>query len=333
MRIPVEHRQSAHCENGAVATLLRCNGIDVSEPLVCGIGSGLFFAYLPFLTMGGAPVFSYRTLPGQIFSKAATRLGVRVVRRKFREPGEAMAELDRVLDLGIPVGCLVGVFHLPYFPPAYRFHFNAHNLVVYGREGDRYLVSDSVMEEPTELSRADLARVRFSRGAFAPYGHMYYVAGVQGAPDLARAARAGIRQTCDWMLRVPVPLFGIRGIRLVGRRLRRWPQRLGEKRAALVVGQIVRMQEEIGTGGAGFRFIYAAFLQEAAALLGRPALEDSSREMTQIGDRWRAFALLASRIIKDRHEGQETYDAAADLLLEIADREQQAFRTLRERAG
>jgi len=27
------------------------------------------------------------------------------------------------------------------------------------------------------------------------------------------------------------------------------------------------MQEEIGTGGAGFRYIYAAFLQEAADFL------------------------------------------------------------------
>jgi hypothetical protein len=42
---------------------------------------------------------------------------------------------------------------------------------------------------------------------------------------------------------------------------------------------IVRMQEEIGTGGGGFRFIYAAFLQEAGRLMGSTRLEEASRMM------------------------------------------------------
>jgi hypothetical protein len=84
VRIAFEHRQAAHCENGAAANLLRFHGLDLSEPLVFGIGSGVFFAYLPFITVAGAPAFSFRTLPGHIFSRAARQLGVRIVRRKFR---------------------------------------------------------------------------------------------------------------------------------------------------------------------------------------------------------------------------------------------------------
>ena len=328
MRIAFEHRQAAHCENGAAANLLRFHGLDLSEPLVFGVGAGLFFAYLPFITVAGAPAFSFRTLPGRIFSRAARQLGVRIVRRKFREQEAAMTELDRVLDRGIPVGCVVGVFHLPYFPPAYRFHFNAHNLVVTGREGNRYFVSDPIMEAPTELSREELVRVRFARGVFAPRGHMYHIEGPVGAPDIGRAVRRGIRETCGAMLRIPVPLFGVRGIRFLAWRMRRWRERLGDARAALALGQIVRMQEEIGTGGGGFRFIYAAFLQEAAVALGRPELEQASQGMTAIGDRWRGFALQASRIFKERRGGDAAYGEAADLLLEIADLEQRAFREL-----
>ena len=54
-----------------------------------------------------------------------------------------------------------------------------------------------------------------------------------------------------------------------------WPKecengrhKFGEKLAAHNLGQVIRMLEEIGTGGAGFRFIYAAFLQESAGILG-----------------------------------------------------------------
>ena len=44
------HHQSAHCENGVASNLLKFNGINISEPMVFGIGSGLFFFYFPLLT-------------------------------------------------------------------------------------------------------------------------------------------------------------------------------------------------------------------------------------------------------------------------------------------
>jgi hypothetical protein len=326
---PIEfrHRQAAHCENGATANLLGFHGLAVSEPMAFGIGSGLFFAYLPFITLNGAPGFTYRSLPGTIFSKAAARLGVTVERHRFGNPERAMDALDRLLDGGTPVGCVVGVFHLPYFPPAYRFHFNAHNLVVFGRRGDDYLVSDPIMEEPQVISREDLARVRFARGLFAPRGHMYHVGSIRREPDLADAIRTGIRQTCRWMLQ-PVPILGVRGIRFLAGRIPRWPLKVGSTRAAVWLGQVIRMQEEIGTGGGGFRFIQAAFLQEAAGVLGDARLEEASRDMTDIGDRWRGFALAASRIYKDRDDGARNYAGLGNQLADIAGREEALFRRL-----
>ncbi len=56
------------------------------------------------------------------------------------------------------------------------------------------------------------------------------------------------------------------------------------------LGQLIRMQEEIGTGGGGFRFIYGAFLQEAAVILKNDELKGLSKEITAIGDLWRDFA-------------------------------------------
>ena len=57
-----------------------------------------------------------------------------------------MEALDECLKAGHPVGCQVGVYYLTYFPKEYRFHFNAHNLIVFGKEDDNYLISDPVME-------------------------------------------------------------------------------------------------------------------------------------------------------------------------------------------
>jgi len=255
---------------------------------------------------------------------------VRIVRQKFREPGAAMAALDRVLDRGIPVGCVVGVFHLPYFPPAYRFHFNAHNLVVTGRRGDRYLISDPIMPNIERLSYHDLHKVRFAKGYPPPKGSMYYITEVAEDFDLKKAIIKGIQHTCKDMLTIPIPLFGVKGIRYLSRRMRNWPKKYGDRKAALYMGQVVRMLEEIGTGGAGFRFMYAAFLQEAARELNQPWLNEMSKEMTEVGDRWREFAIIAGRVFKNRAGQDQSYMAAADVLADIANREEKIFRKLRE---
>jgi hypothetical protein len=85
------------------------------------------------------------------------------------------------------------------------------------------------------------------------------------------------------------------------------------------------MQEEIGTGGAGFRFIYAAFLDKASVILKDEELFNMSKELTAIGDLWRAFAYEASRVCKNRKSDTVTFDQLADMLYEIGKKEQILF--------
>ena len=331
VKVDFKHRQSAHCENGVVSNLLGFYGFDLSEPMIFGIGSGLFFSHMPFLKVDGIPVTSFRPLPGVIFSRNSKRLGVKFERQKFRNsPQKAMEALDKNLQKGIPTGMLVGVYHLSYFPDPYRFHFNAHNIVVYGRENGNYLISDPIMGEFTTLTPKELTRVRYAKGTFAPKGHMYYVKEPPKNIDLEKAVIKGIKQTCKDMLSIPIPMFGVKGIRFLSKRVRKYPEKLGPKKAALFTGQIVRAAEEIGTGGAGFRFMYAAFLQEAAGILNKPGLLDLSAEMTAIGDEWRKFAIITGRIVKNRNKADENYDLAADQLLKVADMEEAFFKRLQK---
>jgi hypothetical protein len=297
--------------------------------MVFGIGSGLFFSYMPFYKLNYLPVISFRPYPGMIFRRNTRRLGIEIEKRKFKNPEESMKALDESLDKNIPTGCLVGVFHLTYFPKAYRFHFNAHNIVVTGRENGNYIISDPIMEDFVSLSYDELKRVRFAKGTYPPKGRMYYIKDAPSDFNLKSAIVKGIKQTCKDMLTIPIPFFGIKGIRIMARKMRRWPKKLGDKKAALYLGQVVRMLEEIGTGGAGFRFMYAAFLQEAATELRQDWLNDVSKEMTEAGDRWREFAIIAGRIFKNRAGQEESYSAAADILIDIANREEKIFKKLK----
>ena len=322
------HHQSAHCENGVASNLLKYNGLNISEPMVFGIGSGLFFVYLPFIKVNYAPAISYRPLPGQIFNKLAKRLNLKIKKQKFSSENKAVNALDENLRNNIPTGLQVGVYNLTYFPDEYRFHFNAHNLVVYGKSETDYLISDPVMETVTTLTHQELNKVRFAKGAFAPRGQMYYPIQIPENIDFKSAIIKGIKNTCRDML-APMPIIGVRGIKFVAKQIRKWPEKHGTKKANHYLAQMVRMQEEIGTGGGGFRFIYAAFLQEAAAILENDTLLELSKEMTAIGDLWRDFAVEASRVYKNRSTQVDVYNTLANQLLDIANKEEVFFKKLK----
>lgn len=329
MKLHFEHKQSAHCENGVVSNLLRYYGLELSEPMVFGIGSGLLFFYFPLLRVNQAPAISYRTMPGHIFSKVAKRLGFKVQRQKFSSPSDAQRALDANLEKGNPVGLQVGVYHLTYFPDDYRFHFNGHNLVVYGKEGDEYLISDPVMQTTTRLTAVELEKVRFAQGALAPKGHIYYPTHLPQTFSLENAIRKGIKDTCNTMLS-PVPIVGVKAIERVSRHIPRWRKKRGAKIANHYLAQLIRMQEEIGTGGGGFRFIYGAFLQEAAVILKNEKLRELSKEITDIGDAWRDFAVSIARIYKNRSQQTDVYNELSAQLAKIARREKDFYKKLKK---
>jgi hypothetical protein len=323
------HHQSAHCENGVASNLLKFNGINISEPMVFGIGSGLLFFYFPLLKVNQAPAISYRPMPGFIFNKAAKRLGIKVKRIKFSSPEKAQIALENNLKNNIPTGLQVGVYNLTYFPDEYRFHFNAHNLVVYGKKENTFLISDPVMETVTTLTEAELEKVRFAKGVLSPKGQMYYPEYIPSEINLEKAIKKGIKNTCNDML-APVPIVGVAAMRFLAKSIRKWPKTKGVKVANHYLAQMIRMQEEIGTGGGGFRFIYGAFLQEAAVILKKDQLKELSLEITQIGDLWRDFAVDASRVYKNRSNLEDVYNTLADQLLHIADLEESFFKKLKK---
>ena len=326
-----QHLQAAHCENGVTSNLLRFSGVNqITEPLAFGIGSGLFFIYIPFLKINNGPAIAFRTQPGLIFKRTCKALDIPVVRKKFSSKEEAQKVLEDCLAAGQPVGCQVGVYYLTYFPKEYRFHFNAHNVIVFGKEEDRFLISDPVMEEATSLSSYELERVRFAKGALAPKGQLYYPK--EGRPvsddQMRRAIRTGIKRNIRDMLYIPGNIAGVKGIRYTAKKITQWRDKLGQQKAGSYLAQLVRMQEEIGTGGGGFRFIYAAFLQQAHAWYPMDELMNISKMFTKSGDIWRSAAVQAAGIYKGRIGSQADFNKMGDFLLEAAEVEKTAFKAL-----
>ncbi|VAW90101.1 FIG00655207: hypothetical protein [hydrothermal vent metagenome] len=321
------HQHTAHCETGVMSSMLRHHGLDISEPMALGLAGGVAFAYLPIVKLNGFPLIAYRMPPKSIITGLRKRLGLKIRFECFSNPEQGMKALDAQLEKNVLVGMQTSVFWLPYFPEDMRFHFNAHNMLVYGKEKDDYLISDPVFESTVRCNSADLQKARFSKGALAPKGLMYYIEHVPQSVDFERIIPQAIRTNVRRM-NAPIPIVGIRGIHFLANKLRKLPKQLDdERRIKLFLGHIVRMQEEIGTGGAGFRFIYASFLQESAKILNNDLLLDASDSMTAAGDQWRVFALEAVRMCKRRSELDLRY--LSELLHRCADNEANVWAQLK----
>lgn len=307
-----QHQQSAHCESGVMASLLTHAGLPMSEPMAFGLASGLAFAYLPIVKLGGMPLIAYRMPPRHLIKTLSKRLGARLHSRTFGDPAQGRRALDELLDAGRLAGLQSSVFWLPYFPPEMRFHFNAHNLLAYGREGDEYLISDPVFEEPVRCAAEDLQKARFAKGALAAKGLLYWLDEVPQEQDWQRLVRRSVLSTTRILDGMPLPWIGIRGIQHLARRIAGLDPAQA-KYNRLYLTHIVRMQEEIGTGGAGFRFMYASFLQEAGEKIGDASLEEASRCLTAIGDDWRQFASACVRASRGKGEAPDFAGIAASL--------------------
>ena len=335
MELDLSHRVAAHCENGAISALLRYYGINLSEPMIFGLASGLFFIHLPFVKLAGMPVTSFRTFPGVLFKRITKLLGIKATTRRYLNKEHAMRDLDDLLlKKQTPVGCVVGMYYLPYMPKEYRFHFNGHNICIIGKDEhtDTYTVLDSNATQKVTLSKKDLLKVRFAKGGTYPLlGQMYWIKSVpKQLPDLNPLILKSIHKVCWYMISQPdfIPYVGVNGIAYLSRSIRGWENKMGKRRASLNLAQLIRMLEEIGTGGAGFRFIYGAFLQEAATRTGVAELNDFSKRITAIGDLWREFAFKASRIYKKREGESYSYDDLGDLLQTISEQEKAFFQDL-----
>ena len=323
-----QHSQASHCESGVMSAILRHHGLPISEPMAFGLSSAMSFAYLPIVKINGLPLVAYRMPPKAIIKGLQKPLGLKMRFETFRDPQAGTRRLDELLAAGEIVGMQTSVFWLPYMPEDLRFHFNAHNVLAVGRDtaSGEYQLSDPVFETPVTCPADALQRARFAKGMLAPKGLLYYATGKPSTPDWAVVIPKALKKTTRIMLDTPLPIIGVRGIR----RLASAIEGLRPDKAKMFIGQVVRMQEEIGTGGGGFRFIYASFLQEAADLLARPRLNELSEALVDIGDEWREFALSAARMIRDR-EPLAT-PALADKLRLIADHEQAFYRDLRRAA-
>ncbi|MFE2108756.1 BtrH N-terminal domain-containing protein [Kitasatospora sp. NPDC059463] len=281
-------RGGEHCETTALGVLLRHEGIDLSEPMLFGLGAGLSFVYwdgrgMDFPFLGG------RVKPFELTRALAARLGLELDVRETASARRAWQNVVGELDAGRPVGLQLDSYHLEYFTS--RVHFGGHVVAMEGYDAhDAHLVDTAQQGGAVTTSLASLAAARAERGPMTARHRSFTLTRPGGAPDVRGLPAPAMAACAAAFLNPPIANLGHRGIAKAAALVPGWLARADRPRIQLP--QAARMMEQAGTGGALFRNLYRDFLGESADLLGDPRVRGARDRYAEAAAGWTEVAAL-----------------------------------------
>ena len=189
------------------------------------------------------------------------------------------------LAAGRPLIAQTDIAYLPYYEPV---HFPLHGIVVVDFDGTSATVVDTFSPEPQRIAAASLRAALEGRDC-PLMDEPFRIASVPriefrvDPPLLAQAIAA----TCHEMLEPVTPAAGIPAMHRFAANARAWRDSPDWQWSARFAYQSI---EKRGTGGGGFRGLYADFLAQVAPALPWIDTLDAVARMRHIADDWTNLA-------------------------------------------
>lgn len=284
----IEARGMQHCETTALGVLLRHEGLDLSEPMLFGLGSGLSFIYWDSKGMG-FPFLGGRVKPFELTRNLAAALDLELLVEETTSSRKAWQNVAEPIDAGRPVALQLDSYHLDYFST--KVHFGGHVVAMYGYdEQDAYLVDTDAQGGAVTTSLASLARARAERGPMTAKHRSFTITVPSGLRPTQDRIVSAIRTCANAFLNPPIANLGYRGIEKTAKQVPNWLQRSDNPRQDLPRAAV--LMERAGTGGALFRNLYRDFLAECGQLIGSSRLRTGRSLYTEAATLWTQVAAL-----------------------------------------
>lgn len=311
-----------HCETTTTGTMLRQLNINLSEPMLFGLGEGLGFYLWDIETML-LPFISGRVRPEIIAKKLARNLKLKLTVSETVSQDSAWNEVKELIDNNLIVGLKLDCFYLEYFKRPY--HFAEHFVTMYGYdETDAFLVDTTQQGGKVRTSLQSLATARAQKG---PMGsdHLYFILDKTDQPFvLETAIVTAIKNNAANYLQPANPFEGNSGVSALSSQIIDWFRTSVEAPGGFKAS--AKMMEKAGTGGALFRNLYRDFLKESYELLQKEELKNAYADFVEIAKAWNRVAdlFLQASETKEFRYIQE----ASELLKVIAENEKVAMQQL-----
>lgn len=133
--------EGQHCETTATGSLLHHLGINLSEPMLFGLGEGLNFIIWNMKTMD-FPFIGGRIKTDLLTQNIIGHFNLKLNVRETSSLKKAWENVNENIDLGIPVGIKLDCYHLDYFTN--KFHFAGHYVAMYGYDKNNAYLADTI---------------------------------------------------------------------------------------------------------------------------------------------------------------------------------------------
>lgn len=296
-----------HDQTAALRDVLLAHGYDAphtgeppSEALLLGLGGGIGAAVFTFQYDGHLPHLYVETRCHTQYAytldfvqRAASGLGFALDVHTTGGAKGAAKRLDEVLDAGRPALLLVDAQALPHLAMPGEGYGIPWLVVVHEQDGDEVVLTDR-SHTTFRMPRADLDR---ARGAYKKGKHALATLGERREVELARSVH-------DAVVRCVAELQGASARKGFERNfglgaIEKWRDEVAATSkkgwratfppgSALANGlrQAYAWIETNGTGGGGFRRMYAAFLREGAGITGDARFGDAADAYDALAIRW-----------------------------------------------
>lgn len=147
-----------HCETTATATLLKQIGIELSEPMLFGLGEGLGYIYWHMKSMD-SPFIGGRVKTDLLTENLCRNLNLNLEVKETSSKQKAWTQVKTEIDKGKAVGLKLDCYHLDYFTN--KIHFAGHYVAMYGYDTEfAYLIDTNQQGGKVKTTLGSLELVR-----------------------------------------------------------------------------------------------------------------------------------------------------------------------------
>ncbi len=285
------HLPGANCQFSSLRKVLAHYDIDLSEPMILGLSSGLGFFYFYMKMLPFPMILGLSVKKTEVFEATMNRLGGSVVVTETASAKTARDNLAALLGKDQPAITFVDFAYLPYFfaegtpiPNEKAGHFGGHTVVVSGiseAKNEAY-VSDRYAR-PFVMSLGDLRNARGSKHApFPANNKLVELVVPKKVNDLVEVLPVAIKKNAQFMFHPPMRNMGLTGFQKWRDMLPTWGAKFNNDELLFGLASVFIYMETGGTGGAMFRKLYRDFLKEASEVLNNTGLLKASEIFDEI---------------------------------------------------
>ncbi len=315
------HQPGRHCASSAIRDIMEYYGYPVSEASCFGLGAGLGFFYFhnPEASPSHSIMVRSAGLEREFFNSIEAPFSWRI-----GDPA-ALDSLKKHIVRNIPAILQTDIFYIDYYQS--QTHFAGHVITVWGFDDKREVVfvSDTTWPGLLELSYDSLEKAWSSSTPPFYIDHNYAPVLRPERIDMEKAIKKSLLTQARDMLSAGIGDPPIERMKLLASKFPEWAGAHDWKWCARFAYQVI---ERRGTGGGGFRIMYAEFLREVRKSFPDIITHKMSFLMAESARLWSRLAML----LKEISESPEPYgfDEAGILLGAIAEKEEEFYTSILE---